>query len=154
MRRSRRAVTGASMVGLSALALLVGGCSADDVEFNGKLFELAGLTSKSRSAEPKMAQRAPLVLPPNLERLPEPGKPPEAAGSDVAALNDPDKAAHVSKEELARQQAEYCKVHYEDAKAHGREVEADTAQGPLGSCRGSVLTAIQGWTKNDNDDDQ
>ena len=54
-------------------ALAVAGCSADDIELNGKIFDAVGLnTSKTKSAEPKMAERAPLVMPPNLERVPEP----------------------------------------------------------------------------------
>jgi hypothetical protein len=128
-------------LGLAGLALLAAGCSADDIEFNGALFNAVGLNNKATSKEPKLAARAPLVLPPNLERLPEPGSAPETT-SDVAALNDPDKMAQVSKEELERQQAEYCKVNYEIPKAHGED-SADAAVGPLGPCRPSVLNAFK-----------
>lgn len=134
---------------LISCALALGGCSADDVELNGKIFDVVGLnTAKTRSAEPKMAARAPLVMPPNPERVPEPGLPPEAQASDVASLADPDKVAKTSQAELERQQAEYCKKNYELAKAHG-DNNADLASGPLGPCRGSVLTAIKNFTTDE-----
>lgn len=146
---SRR--VGARLACLALFPLAVAGCSGDDIEFNGKIFDAIGLNNTSKSAEPKVAARAPLVMPPNLERVPEPGTPPEALHGDIAALNDPDKANTVSRAELERQQAEYCKVHYQQAKARG-DGNADLAHGPLGSCRGSVLTAIQNWTKDDEEE--
>lgn len=142
-------------VGLRALRFaavptlaLLGGC-ADEIQLQGKIFDAVGLgANQQKSAEPKMAERAPLVLPPNNDRIPEPGAPPDAAATDVAALDDPDKKAVVSKAELEKQQAEYCKVHYEDARARGDD-NADLAEGPLGPCRKSVLTAIEKWNKGE-----
>jgi hypothetical protein len=149
----RRAGKSVLILGVAPLALLLGGCAADDIEFNGGLFNMIGLGgNKTKSGEPKMAARAPLVVPPTLDRLPEPGTPPEAANDAVAVLNDPDKAAKVSKAELERQQAEYCKKHYELAKAHGDETAADLATGPLGPCRASVITAIEKWNKEDEEE--
>ncbi len=136
-------------------ALAVAGCSADDVELNGKLFDVVGLNGqKTKSGEPKIAARAPLVMPPNLERVPEPGAPAEgqAAASEVASLQDPDKIKKTSRAELERQQAEYCKKNYEMAQAHGDQ-NADQAVGPLGPCRASVLSAIQQWNKGDDADE-
>jgi hypothetical protein len=134
-------------------ALLLAGCSADDVELNGKIFDAVGLNSKSKATEPKLAERAPLVMPPNVERVPEPGMPPEATATDVAALADPDRVAKTSQAELERQQAEYCKKNYELAKAHG-DNNVDLATGPLGPCKGSVLTAIKNWTSPETDDSE
>lgn len=138
----------------ASFALGLAGCSGDDIEFNGKIFDAVGLNqSSAKSAEPKLVERAPLVMPPNLERVPEPGQSPEGAAHDVStALNDPDKVAKVSQAELQRQQAEYCQKHYHDAKVHGDRTGADLAHGPLGSCRGSVVTAIQNWSKSDGDE--
>ncbi len=90
------------------------------------------------------------MLPPNNDRIPEPGQPADAAANDVASLNDPDKKAVLSKAELQKKQAEYCKVHYEDAKSRGDD-NADLAEGPLGPCRGSILTAIEKWNKGDEE---
>lgn len=142
---------GAFAAGLCALSLA--GCGADDVQFNGKIFDAVGLNQKSEKREPKLAERAPLVMPPDLERVPEPGTPADgaAAASEIASLNDPDARAKTSRKELERQQAEYCKVHYEDAMAHG-DNNADLAEGPLGPCKGSILTAIKKWSSGDTED--
>jgi hypothetical protein len=131
-------------------AIALAGCSADDVELNGKIFDAVGLNQKQSTREPKLAERAPLVMPPDLARVPEPGTPPEAVANEVAALQDPDTVAKTSQKELERKQAEYCKVNYELAKAHG-DNNADLASGPLGPCKGSVITAIQKWTSDDEE---
>lgn len=129
-----------------ALALALSGCGADDLELNGKIFDAMGVSAKTstKGKEPKMVARAPLVVPPGLERLPEPGAQ-SAQASEIASLNDPDKVAEVNQAELERQQKEYCKVHYEYAKMHG-DNEADNATGPLGPCRGSLLSGVKKLT--------
>lgn len=139
---------------LVPLVLALAGCSGDDVQFEGKVFDLMGMNNATqRSAEPKMRERAPLVVPPSLDRIPEPGAPAESLSADLAALNDPDRAKKTSRAELERQQAEYCKEHYELAKARGDD-NADLARGPLGECRASVITAIQNWNKGDEEDEE
>jgi hypothetical protein len=142
------------VVGIAfALALGAGGCSMDDVQFNGGIFDAVGLSdaakAKSRSGDPKLAARAPLVVPPTLDNLPQPGtKPPP--DPKLAEIKDPDAVKAASKEELERQQAAYCKVNYEDAMARGDETTALNAEGPLGQCRPSVLTAIKKWNSGDD----
>jgi hypothetical protein len=139
-----------------AAPIALAGCSADDVELNGKIFDAVGLSGPAaKSAEPKMKERAGLVMPPNPERVPEPGLPAEGSGAvnEVAALNDPDKMETVSRKELERQQAEYCKVNYEQAKARG-DNDADQASGPLGPCRGSVFSAIKSWSGDEPESDE
>jgi len=123
----------------------------DDVQFNGGIFDAVGLSDAARAknqSEPEIAARAPLVVPPSLDRLPQPGSEEEAKNTEIAGIKDHDAANKASKEELARQQAEYCKVHYEQAKAHGQEV--DFVEGPLGPCRKSVLTAVKKWNESDD----
>ncbi len=134
-----------------ACALVFGGCSADEVELNGKIFDAVGLNTKTKAVEPKLAARAPLVMPPNPERVPEPGLPAEGQATDIAALQDPDATAQTTRAELERQQAEYCKKNYELAKAHG-DNDADLATGPLGPCKPSILTAIKQWTGNESEE--
>ncbi len=144
---SRKALIAFALAGLAAA---VGGCAMDEIEFNGGIFNAVGLGgTQTKAAEPKVAARTPLVLPPNMEHLPAPGEAPEAAQNEVAAIDDPDKKLEVNRAELERQQAEYCKVNYEMAKAHGDETGADLATGPLGPCRGSVLTAIKKWNESE-----
>jgi len=122
----------------------------DDVQFNGGLFDAVGLSdsAKVKSSEPKIAERAPLVVPPTLERLPEPGV---AAPNDgkIDTIQDVDAKKIASKEELERQQAEYCKVNYEMAMGRGDETTALNAEGPLGPCRPSVLNSVKKWNSGD-----
>lgn len=143
----------AACAAVIACALAFGGCAADDIELNGKIFDAVGLNNKSKSAEPKLAARAPLVMPPSPDRVPEPGTPPEGLAMDVASLQDPDAKAKTSREELERQQAAYCKVHYEQAKSRGDD-NADLAAGPLGPCRSSVLSAVKIFGPGSSEDDE
>ncbi len=148
--RTRRFVTLAAM----AVAVATGGCSMDDVELNGGVFDALGMNNSTTKSEPKLAARAPLVLPPGLERLPQPGVPAESQVADVTSMiNDPDRKATVDKAELQRQQTEYCTKNYELAKASG-DNNADLAEGPLGKCRKSVLTAVQDWNTPDVVDEE
>ncbi len=128
----------------------------DDVQFNGGIFNAMGLSdaarAKSSSGDPKLAAREPLVVPPKLDNLPKPGEPPaeEATTGALAAIRDPDAAKKASHEELKRQQAEYCREHYEIPKQRGDD-SADSATGPLGPCRPSVLTAIKKWNSGEDE---
>jgi hypothetical protein len=146
---------GLSGIALISFALAMSGCAADDIQLNGKIFDAVGLNSiGQKTAEPKMAERAPLVMPPSLDRIPEPGKSPEAIANDATTLvEDVDKKAKTSRAELEKQQAEYCKTNYELAKARGDD-NADLATGPLGPCRTSVLSAIEKWNKGDSEDEE
>jgi hypothetical protein len=148
-----RLAKGWALLAASALGLGVAGCSMDDVQFNGGLFDMVGLSdsarAKSSNGDPKLAARAPLVVPPTLDHLPPPGD--ETASipdPKLAAIHDPDAAKVQSHAELERQQAAYCKVNYEEAKERGDETTALNAAGPLGPCRPSVLTAIKKWNSS------
>ncbi len=127
-------------------AVLAGGCSLDDVELNGGVFDAFGIGSNQpKSSEPKLAARTPLVVPPSTASLPQPGTPAEAAATDItAALNDPDRTEVVSQAQLQKQQEEYCRKNYEPARAAG-DSSAESMAGPLGPCRSSILTAVKKW---------
>ena len=127
----------------STLALAA--CAPGDVEINGKLFDAVGLGTSSlqKSKTPVLPERAPLLVPPSLEKLPAPEQANAGqAAQDAAFPIDPEKRSSISQSELQRQQDEYCKVHYDRPKALGDSVTASTAKGPLGLCGGSVLSAI------------
>lgn len=137
---------------LLGASLALSGCSMDDIQLNGKIFDAVGINNTgSVKKEATLKERSPLVVPPGLDKLPEPGSegPTEAAG--IADVKDYDESRKTTKADLEKQQAAYCKVHYEDAKARG-DNDADLAQGPLGPCRASVFTAIQNWNKSGEDD--
>ncbi|MGI8725102.1 MAG: hypothetical protein ACR2J1_07060 [Methyloceanibacter sp.] len=62
---------------LAASLLGVGGCGG--VEFQGKVFDYMGVSGDGTKEDVRMTERAPLLLPPNLKALPQPG-----AGTAVA----------------------------------------------------------------------
>jgi hypothetical protein len=132
----------------ACLTLGIAGCGTDDVQFNGGIFDAVGLSdnTKSKSGDPKLAERAPLVVPPSLDRLPPPGE--VAPPTQIADIKDPDAQKAVTRAELEAKQAEYCKVNYEDAKARGDD-SAASAEGPLGPCRPSVLSSFKKWNGGD-----
>lgn len=69
---------GRLLAGVAACAgvLALGGCGG--IEFQGKVFDYAGLTGSGQKGDVRMTERAPLLIPPNTRRLPPPGSPPIA----------------------------------------------------------------------------
>ncbi len=131
-----------------ALAASLAGCGADDVQLNGKIFDAVGLnTGSAPKKTPKLAERAPLIVPPSLDKLPEPGT--GQAAADIGDVKDYDEKRRVSQADREKEQREYCKIHYEDAKVRGNQ-DWETAAGPLGPCRNSILNAIGSLTKSDD----
>ena len=138
----------------ACLTLGIAGCGTDDIQFNGGIFDAVGLSDagKTRGGDPKLAERAPLVVPPSLDRLPPPGEAPPP--TQIADIKDPDAQQKLSQAELEAKQAEYCKVNYDQAMAHGDEATAINATGPMGPCRKSVLTAVKKWNGEDEAEGQ
>lgn len=134
-----------------AVAAGLGGCGLEDgVQLNGKIFDAVGLNTGSvKSKEPKMADRAPLVVPPALDKLPEPGSG-KTAQPDLADVKDYDAAHQTTKEEQERQQAEFCRKNYEPAVQRG-DASADSVEGPMGLCRASIFSSIKKWNSGDDE---
>ncbi len=143
-----------SLLPVLAACLTVGiaGCGTDDIQFNGGIFDAVGLSDagKTKGGDPKLAERAPLVVPPSLDRLPTPGEAPQPA--QIAGIKDPDAQKAVSRADQEAQQAAYCAKNYDDPKMRGEEV--DMVEGPLGPCRKSVLTAVKKWNGEDEAEGQ
>jgi len=69
----------------------MGGCAAtDQIEFQGKIFEMAGLTNREKK-ESVPVERPPLVVPPS-KKLPQPG-PRQAVAAPQNWPVDPDEVA-------------------------------------------------------------
>ena len=66
-----RAGRGLGLAVSVAMSLALGGCGG--VEFQGKVFDYMGLSGDHQQADVRMAERPPLLLPPNLKQLPQPG---------------------------------------------------------------------------------
>ena len=128
---------------VALLAVSMAGCSAGDVQLNGKLFDALGAVTGSNAQEGdvKIAPRTGLVVPPSLQNLPAPGSQAVPDGQ-MADIQDHDRKKVVDKSALQAKQAEYCKVNYEQAKQRGDNTTADLAVGPLGSCRPSAMGLI------------
>ena len=148
-----RPLNHAGAILVCALALAAGGCSSEDIQFNGGIFDMVGMSdsarAKANNGDPKIAERAPLVVPPTLDHLPAPGGDQGTPDTQIAGVRDYDADKTASQAELERKQAAYCKINYDDAKMRGDESTALNAAGPLGPCRPSVLNSIKKWNASD-----
>lgn len=126
----RRWLAGAA----AAATLALSGC-ADGVELNGKLFDMLGVSPAAQTArtrEPRLADRAPLVMPPDATRLPEPGS--GQAATDLA-LDDQDQRKAREAKERARLHQAYCRG---DIQWKERVLNRDDSapRSPYGPCSG------------------
>ena len=139
LQRAKTSV-GRVMVAIALLALP--GCGGvDGVQFEGKMFEAVGLTGAlGKRAEPKTQARAPLVLPPTTETLPEPGALAAAPTQPhIAWPDDPDKKRSANESAKKTAQTEFCRDGNWKEKAMGDEIAA--REGPSGTC-GSIFSVL------------
>jgi hypothetical protein len=130
----------------SAASLLCSGC-ADGLDLNGKVFDFMGISAAAVAArrdEPKLAERAPLVLPPDSQRLPEPGsgQQPQTA---MAWPDDEEQRKAQEAKERERQHLAYCRgdIQWKDRALNPEDV--NTPRSPYGPCPsmiGDVNTLI------------
>src|SRR5262245_10514929 len=131
---------------LVAAGFALSGCGGDGVELNGKLFDMMGVSGSAQNArtrDPNMADRPPLVVPPSVARLPEPGSG-KATSDDVAALNDPEARKQAAAKERERLHLAYCR-----GESQWREKALDpnaVNKSPYGPCP-SIINNITGKSK-------
>ena len=136
MGRSKRILHLATAAALAA-TLALGGCGGvDGVDLNGKLFDWMGVSTSSlenTKREPQVAARAPLVLPPHADRLPEPGV--EKVPNELAALSDPELKKAAAAKERERLHMAYC---IGEAQWKDRVYKPDQTanRSPYGPCPG------------------
>ena len=127
-------------------AALLGGC-ADGIEINSPLLDAVGLSTAalSRKEEPKLQPRAPLVMPPSTQRLPEPGQaePVATAAVDPSWPKDKDAERRATAKDKAARQAEYCR------DGSWKEKSMDGGRGDYtseraGSCS-TIFSVMGGW---------
>ena len=132
-------------------ALALTGCAAGDVELNGKIFDALGVSAAAQkpAREPKVAARAPLVLPPSAERLPDPDAAPvTTAAVDPAWPVDPDQKRVGTASAALKKQTEFCRDGNWKEKAMRDDIAA--AKGPAGNCNdGSIFSFMKNLTKSD-----
>jgi hypothetical protein len=137
MNRMRGLCTAAVFVVAAALS----GCSAGDVELNGSVFDTLGIGSKTANANTaKVPERQGLVLPPNLERLPEPGSGALAAqqGNDGLPV-DPEQKRAANATQAQVKHNEYCERALQKARIMK---DLSPVNGPLGRCDKSIFDQV------------
>ena len=134
MAQLRTSVRRCTAAGAVAAAVLLSGC-ADGVDLNGKVFDLIGVSpaaQAAKSTEPKLAERAPLVLPPDATRLPAPG----SGQTPVAEVwpDDPDQRKRTALQDRERLHLAYCRgdIQWKE-KALDKE-SVNTPRSPYGPC--------------------
>jgi hypothetical protein len=119
-------------------------CSPGDVELNGKLFDAMGVSSNSQSAskvDPKVPQRAPLVVPPSTASLPAPGTGAAviaAAPEDQAWPTDPDQQQAAALAAKQAEQKQYC----EEGRLKGNSEDFDEMSKSKYTRCGNVWTLL------------
>jgi len=134
-RRPLRIAHLATTAALAATLGLAGCGGVDGIDLNGKIFDWMGISPsalENSKREPQLAARAPLVLPPNSERLPEPGS--EQGPSDLATLQDPDLKKAAAAKERERLHLAYCRGEIQWKERAQKGDQADTNRSPFGPC--------------------
>lgn len=122
---------GLSLVAVCGAAVVLAGCGG--IEFQGKVFDYAGLSGSGSKEDVRMTERAPLLVPPDTRRLPPPG--PEA----VTPVNWPVDS------DLSRKQAAEAKAEAE------RQREAAASPNVPYAGKPKLLDRWLGKTKPKND---
>lgn len=131
----RRYLTQMCAAAIVASALALSGCGGiDGIDLNGKIFDMLGVSAASQvKTEPKMADRAPLVVPPSVTRLPEPGSGKTEAEA-VAALNDPELRKQAAAKERERLHQAYCRGEIQWKDKAFKPDDAGAYRSPYGPC--------------------
>jgi hypothetical protein len=141
-RKLRIALSAAAMIASGGLS----GCGFDGVELNGAVFDYLGVSAAAqaqKTGEPQVAARPGIVLPPNLERLPEPGTGENMTTASVAWPDDPDERKRAQAADLDRRHDEFCREALWKARIQGN-VDLQQIKGPKGACNPSVLRSLSG----------
>jgi hypothetical protein len=129
------------------LAVASGCAEGLGFDLNGKVFDWMGISASAlqqKRDEPKLADRAPLVLPPNTGRLPEPGSGPSTQSAMVWP-DDPDQRKAREAQERERLHLAYCRGEIQWKERAMNQDGINTPKSPYGPCPllfGDVNTLI------------
>ena len=108
-----RPVRAALLAAASAATLALGGCGG--VEFQGKIFDYMGVSGDRVEPDVRMAERPPLVLPPDMKALPQPNNGVAAATAREDWPQNPEltqqQIKQAQKEQKAKEQRAQDPVH-------------------------------------------
>jgi hypothetical protein len=135
----------------AALVAAVGlSACGDGLALEGKVFDWMGISPsalEAKSQDPKMADRAPLVVPPSVKRLPEPGSG-KSRDAEIAALNDPERQKQAAAKERERLHLAYCRGEIQwKERALDSEYGATNNRSPYGPCPGLFSGTLNSLTK-------
>jgi hypothetical protein len=139
-----RTFLGTAVLLFSALAL----SACDSIALEGKVFDWMGISGSAlneKKRDPKMAERAPLVVPPNVTRLPEPGSG-KTGSEDVAALDDPERRKQAEAKERERLHLAYCRGEIQ-WKEKALDPNYSGNKSPYGPCPGLFSGTLNSLTK-------
>jgi hypothetical protein len=143
---AKSTVRALALAGCMGYAVAAGGCGGafgfDGVELQGGLFDAMGVSGsgQKRLADKKVDPRPGLVLPPSVDRLPEP-----VTGSIAAAPAgeawpvDPEDRRAQNKTAAEKQHREFCERAIQDARMRN---ESGVIMGPLGNCQPGLLGGL------------
>ena len=95
-----------ALVAAFAAAVLLGGCAG--VELEGPGFEALGISGNQKTTEPKVPDRAPLLIPPDRARLPQPQQSTVTASARPQNWpTDPDVLLRAEKTEAGKKEQDY-----------------------------------------------
>jgi hypothetical protein len=146
MLRQHRKQTACSAVAVLIAVLALTAC--DSVNLEGKIFDWMGISGSAmdeRRRDPKMAERAPLVVPPSTTRLPEPGSG-KTTSEDVAALADPELRKQAAAKERERLHLAYCRGEIQ-WKEKALDPGYTSSKSPYGPCPGLFSGTFNNLTK-------
>jgi hypothetical protein len=144
LRRSQTALA-AGAIALSMLLL----SACDSVNLEGKIFDWMGVSGSAldeKRRDPKMAERAPLVVPPSVTRLPEPGSG-KTDSDEVASLNDPELRKQTAAKERERLHLAYCRGEIQWKEQAFDPNNPKARRSPYGPCPGLFSGSLDGLTK-------
>lgn len=150
-RRVRVRLTGASIAAVAVL-LLAGCADGGGVQLNGKIFDALGVSGEGsgKKAEPRLAERAPLVPPPRTDQLPQPGAPKTAADDrHMAWPDDPDKRRVA--EANAKQQQINAKCRNQVGTMNRPDAERAELEAKCRESQGGLLAGAMGIFKKNMD---
>ena len=137
---------------LAAVAMLVAGLAVsgcDSVALEGKMFDWIGISGSAldeKRRDPKMADRAPLVVPPSVTRLPAPGSG-KTDNQEVAALKDPELHKQAAAKERERLHLAYCRGEIQWKEKALDPTNASAYRSPYGPCPGLFSGVSSGLSK-------
>ncbi len=127
-----------------AVLAMLGGCGSG-VQLEGPGFEALGLTSKKQKSDKKVPDRAPLLIPPDLARLPAPQQPTASAPPS----NWPKDPREVKKAEASV--AEKKKRDYQDYGDWSKEADIDEFDKLMDPMERHKDGFLDKWFKGQND---